>query len=131
MWIFNKELGKIGMFIQLHILQILKRIFRILTKMTYKLFLIIIAVWFLVFEKLVFGMSLRSLELLISCFVVLVLRKQYSHFALTFPMILVFCISLSDWILIITFSRCYHQISKLIFCFITEPQWWNLFVIPT
>ena len=49
MGIFDTGIGKMGTFIQLRILQILKRIFRILTWMTYKSFFIIVVVWFLIF----------------------------------------------------------------------------------
>ena len=41
--------------------------------------LIILVAWFLVFEQLVFVMSLISLELLISFFAVLLLRQRPSH----------------------------------------------------
>ena len=76
--------------------------------MTYKLFLIFIVVWFLIFEYFVLGMSLISLKSLISFFAVLLLRKRYSHgFNISHDSIF-FAYLLSDWILIMTFSRCYH-----------------------
>ena len=76
--------------------------------MTYKLFLIFIVVWFLIFEYFVLGMSLISLKSLISFFAVLLLRKRYSHgFNISHDSIF-FAYLLSDRILIMTFSRCYH-----------------------
>ena len=59
-----QDKGKWKCSYNLQILWVLKRILRILTYMTW----IIVVVWCLVFEKLLFGMPLISLELLISFF---------------------------------------------------------------
>ena len=68
-------------------------------------------------------MSLISLESLISFFVVLLLRKRYSHY-FNISRDSNFCVYLlSDWILIISFSRCYHLI-----CLLCQHKYFNIFV---